>query len=158
MLFLVPLISLSQIFRTFNKMNPEYISPHFTLQELCKSSVADSKGIKNIPSESELSNLRLLCQLLEFIRCAVGRPLVISSGFRCPELNKLVGGVVNSQHTKGLAADIVCYNSSDMSRLVNAAKCHRLADQIISEYSGRKCWLHVSVSNHPRHQIFNIVK
>lgn len=82
------------------------LSQHFTLLELCRSSTASEKGIENTPALEDVDRLRSLCRLLlEPARSLLGVPLDISSGFRCPELNRAVGGSPSSVHPLGLAAD-----------------------------------------------------
>lgn len=83
------------------------ITEHFKLSEFTRSDTAEKKGIKNEPNQEHIANLTLLCQrLLEPLRVKYGEPFIISSGYRCQELNKEVGGVMTSQHTKGQAADV----------------------------------------------------
>lgn len=83
------------------------LSNNFTLQEMCASSTATTRGIDNIPNPDQVENLRKLCvRLLQPLRESVNEPFIINSGFRNQELNKAVGGVPTSQHTKGQAADV----------------------------------------------------
>lgn len=83
------------------------LTENFTLEEFLKSSEAERKGIKNVPGEAEIANLKRLCEkVLQPIRDRFKLVIRINSGYRCQELNKLVGGVPTSQHTKGQAADI----------------------------------------------------
>ena len=84
-----------------------YLSKHFTLDELTKSATATRKGIDNTPNEQALKNLQdLVVNVLEPLRVHYGRPIIITSGFRCEKLNKAVGGSPTSQHVLGQAADI----------------------------------------------------
>lgn len=72
---------------------------HFTLAELISSKTADELGIVNIPNFQQVSMLALFVDsCLEPIREAASRPVYITSGYRCPALNKAVGGVANSYH------------------------------------------------------------
>lgn len=97
------------------------LSEHFKLSEFVRSDTANRKGIDNMslirmaPGGDELSpqgkelveNMRWLCQkVLEPLRQHFGKPISINSGYRCPELNRAVGGARNSYHMKGRAADI----------------------------------------------------
>ena len=83
------------------------LSKHFTLDELIKSATAQRKGIDNFPTAEHLENLRdLVEQILEPLRVHYGRPIIITSGYRCEKLNKAVGGSKTSQHCLGMAADI----------------------------------------------------
>lgn len=87
------------------------LTEHFTLEEFETSRLAKRLNIKNrVPDFTTAHNLYSLCFLLEKIRKYIGKPIVITSGYRCPELNKAVGGVSNSQHMLGEACDfIICY-------------------------------------------------
>ena len=85
-----------------------FLSPHFTLQELCASQTAMKHGIVNVPSEQEVANLRRLCEgTLEPLREAIELPIIVTSGFRTKELNDLVAhSSSTSQHVRGEAADL----------------------------------------------------
>ena len=83
------------------------LSKHFTLEEFIYSPTAVYKKIDNTPSDEQIANMQALClNVLEPIREKIGKPVKISSGFRCPALNKLIGGSTTSQHMEGKAADI----------------------------------------------------
>lgn len=84
-----------------------WITPNFSYQEMTKSLTAKRKGIDNTPSVASYINLTKLCKfILQPIRDKWGAPIIVSSGYRCPQVNKLVGGVSNSDHIYGCAADI----------------------------------------------------
>lgn len=75
------------------------LSQHFTLAELCRSRRATREGIRNEPTEAQVANLRSLAvHVLQPIRDFLGRPLCLSSGFRCLDLNTKEGGAPDSQH------------------------------------------------------------
>lgn len=83
---------------------------HFNLSEFFRSSTAAKNGIKNEPSANEratiVRNINLLVDnVLDPVRGMVNTPIIITSGYRCPQVNRLVGGVDNSQHMSGCAAD-----------------------------------------------------
>ena len=84
-----------------------FLSPHFTLQELCESQTARMHGIANIPTEEAVANLRRLCEnALEPLREGLGLPLIITSGFRSKRLNAMLAHASErSQHMEGRAAD-----------------------------------------------------
>src|SRR5690242_11290128 len=85
------------------------LSEHFSLEELIASEVAARQGIDNAPSPPIMANLRVLAAGLERVRAALGgKPIHVSSGYRCLALNRAVGGAVRSAHIDGLAADILC--------------------------------------------------
>ena len=89
-----------------NDNNQQRLSEHFTLSEMTRSATALDRGIKNVPSPTQVENLRELCQnVLEPLRKRFG-VIRVTSGFRCPELNRAVSGARDSQHTQGEAADI----------------------------------------------------
>ena len=120
------------------------MSPHFTLAQLTHSDTALEHSIANTPSSAHLGNLRRLAKALEQIQRLLQYPLAINSAYRCPELNRLVGGVPASRHALGLAADFSCpaFGSPlDIARAVAASPIH--FDQIIHEY-GR--WVHFGLA------------
>ncbi len=91
---------------------------YFTIQELTASATALREGIDNRPPKCAYHLLHVLVdQLLDPIREAWGEPIVVSSGYRCKQLNELVGGVKNSHHILGCAADIIAGNRADHRRL-----------------------------------------
>ena len=83
------------------------LTKHFTLEEFTRSSTAKARGIDNTVPEKLIPALRNLCvTVLEPLREQAKEPVEISSGYRCPELNRVVGGKNTSQHMKGEACDI----------------------------------------------------
>lgn len=124
------------------------ITMHFTLEELYASQKAKELGINNKPSTQQMINLVYLCAyVLEPLRVAMNEPIKIGSGFRCEKLNKAVGGVYNSQHLKGQAADL-CIDGDIKKgrRWFNYIKDHLPFDQLIWEKNPKtgSCWVHVS--------------
>jgi hypothetical protein len=82
------------------------LSDNFRLSEFTASRTANRLGIDNAPGEREVDNLKRLCRLfLQPVREFYGEPVVITSGYRCPKLNEAVGGVPDSLHQTGEAAD-----------------------------------------------------
>ena len=91
---------------------------YFSVSELTASATALREGIDNRPPKCAYHLLHVLVdQLLDPIREAWGEPIVVSSGYRCKELNTLVGGVKNSHHLLGCAADIIAGNKADHRKL-----------------------------------------
>ena len=86
----------------------KHLSPHFTFEELTGTSKIPYKLLNTLLAKQYLNNLLLLANyLLEPVRAISGVPIIITSGYRCPALNKEVGGSANSQHLNGTAADFV---------------------------------------------------
>lgn len=88
-------------------MKNEKLSENFYLEEFTRSEMAEKLCIINEPGEKEIEALRVLVnRTIQPLRDKLGIPIHINSGYRCPELNKAVGGVPTSQHQKGEAADL----------------------------------------------------
>ena len=142
------------------------ITMHFTLDELYASETAKARGIQNKPGTAEIINLvYLAAYVLEPLREAMGEPIKIGSGYRCQQLNRAVGGVANSQHIKGQAADL-CIDG-DMKkgkRWFEWIKTHLDFDQLIWEHNAKGTyWVHVSYVHPPfgrnrRQVIDNLLK
>ena len=83
---------------------------YFTIKELVYSATAEKLKINNKPTKEIETNLKELIDFLNPLREAWGSPIIVSSGYRCPELNKAIGGVVNSAHQYGFAVDLIPAN------------------------------------------------
>ena len=131
---------------------------HFTLRELTKSDVATRKRIKNVPNKQEEQNLvALVDNILDPLREVYGNPIIITSGFRCEELNRLVGGSKTSHHRTGQAADIrtIVDTPEENKKLYDLIiKLNLPFDQLINEYNFD--WVHVSYTPRNRKQILKI--
>ena len=124
---------------------------YFSFDELCESGTAKTHNIDNTPSEEIKMNLRnLVDNCLDVIREKYGKPITISSGYRCPALNKKVGGKETSQHTRGQAADLKGKNRSENEILFNVIKELGCYDQLINEYNFS--WVHVSFVNNKKNR------
>ena len=154
------------------------LSPHFTLGELTKTSYITADG--NIPSHVAIENLKRLCGWLEILRERYNRkygedlllgtgpnkrsnplpgsvpnrrpdiPVVISSGFRSEEVNRMCGGAKGSNHLTGCAVDIRCYGPEQMIRyacllLDTADENGWVFDELIQEKRGTTYWIHFAV-------------
>ena len=119
---------------------------HFTIAELSASATAQCRGIDNTPTTEAVENLTLLVEnVLDPLREAFSSRILINSGYRCPALNKAVGGTTKSQHISGEAADITAGSKSANRRLFNLLRSLRLpVDQVIDEHDFS--WIHVSHS------------
>lgn len=116
---------------------------HFTIDELCRSETAQRKGINNTPTDNVRKNLTALVDnVLDPLRDWYGKPIRVNSGYRCPALNKAVGGVANSQHLTGQAADIDTDGTAENRKLMKHIEENLDFDQLIWENGG--AWVHVS--------------
>lgn len=117
---------------------------YFTLKELTKSSTAERLKIDNTPSAAVVKNLTALVdKVLDPLRELYGKPIYISSGYRCPRLNKAVGGVANSQHLTGQAVDINQGSFEENRRVFTYIEEYCDFDQLLWENGGQ--WVHVSL-------------
>lgn len=125
------------------------LTKNFTLEELTASSVARSKNLDNTPCPLCRANLeRLAREILQPVRDRYGKAVVISSGYRSEALNKAVGGVANSQHLTGEAADINLGAANPalfrlMKQMVEEGAI--TVGQLLDENGGQ--WIHVSLPN-----------
>lgn len=126
------------------------LSPHFTLAELTVSQSAARLGIDNNPPPAVIKALERTALGLEGVRMLLGAPVLVSSGYRSPALNKAVGGSVKSQHMTGQAVDFICPGFGSPAQIVRAIiKSGMQYDQVIVEFDR---WVHLSFSDKPRKQ------
>ena len=115
---------------------------NFTISELCKSDTVTKYGINNVPDLKALDNLlNLIFYILQPIRDKFGA-IKITSGYRNNQLNKLVGGVANSNHLYGCAADIIPLKASFKQIYDFVVKLDY--DECYIEQSNGKKWLHIA--------------
>lgn len=126
---------------------------YFSIEELTASSEARTHRIDNTPPPAVKVNLaNLINRLLDPIRELWGAPIIVNSGFRSHTLNKMVGGVSNSQHLTGEAADITAGSPTKNKELFEMIVSSSLKfDQLIDEDNYR--WLHVSFGQTNRNEI-----
>jgi len=133
------------------------ISEHISYNEATRSSTAIRNGIDNTPPESVLSNMRLVANVcFEPLRNWYRNPITINSFYRCPDLNKRVGGSKTSQHMTGEAIDIDVHDDDENRKLFDWCKDNLEFDQLIWEYGGK--WVHISyrADGNNRNQVLNI--
>lgn len=126
------------------------LTDHFTLDELTASQTASRRGIDNRPTIQIMGNLTRVAEALERVRALVGKPITVSSGYRCPAVNTLVGSDAKSAHIVGLAADFTCIGMApgDLARLIRDSDIE--FDQLI--YEGT--WVHLGLSTGaPRREV-----
>jgi zinc D-Ala-D-Ala carboxypeptidase len=132
---------------TFAQEKPTMdIARHFTLEELTHSNTATAEGINNDPGAAQIEALRALCAaVLDPLRDVLDKPISINCAYRGPVLNKRVGGVANSQHLTGQAADIQSPATSVVELFKLIIRQGFPYDQIIYEArSATSKWVHVS--------------
>ena len=149
----------------FYILDKDIIMKYFSISEMTRSDTARRLGIDNTPSDKIKNNLTLFIEkVLDPIREDWGSPIIVSSGYRCPELNKAVGGVKTSGHLYGFCADLQV--KGDLRKFSNFViewmKEHQMKfDQIIWEKSGNVTWLHfcwIGKDGKQRMKNFDIVK
>lgn len=136
------------------------LSPHFTLDELVASQTAARQGINNTPPREVVRNLRRLAATLEKVRSLLGgAPVLVSSGYRCAELNAAVGGSNTSAHMAGLAADFAVPAYGSVLEVARKIAVSNISyDQLIHEFGA---WVHIGIApgrKTPRQQKLSIFK
>ena len=112
------------------------LSKHFSLEEFCKT----SSPLANVPTRDSVINLCYgVNNILEPLRDYLGKPIIINSGYRSPSVNKAVGGVSNSQHLIGCAADIHL-DKSDIDKAFRYLQTNSFCDQVL----GGSSFIHIS--------------
>lgn len=128
------------------------LSKHFSIQEFTVSEIAARNGICNFIPQGLYPVAQYTAQKLDTIRDMLGTPVVVTSGYRCPQLNDLIGGEINSQHVKCEAADIIAPKFGSPLALAQFLE-RRVGilgiDQLILEFDR---WVHVSFVPSPRKQ------
>ena len=125
------------------------LTEHFSLEELTRSAKAQELARGNVPSGGVLGNLLQTAIGLEGVRAVLGVPLQITSGYRCPAVNAAVGGVADSAHLSGWAADFVAPQFGTPFEIVKKLTESELAfDKLIQEGG----WVHVSFDPRKRQQ------
>jgi hypothetical protein len=119
------------------------LSKHVTMEKFCYSPTAIKKGINNSMGLIAIDKAIQLCEnVFEPIRNHVGKPIKISSGFRCQQLNRLIGGASGSQHTKGEAFDLELTDRKLFDWILRNVEF----DQLIYEFGNdaHANWFHIS--------------
>lgn len=136
----------------------ENVTAHFTWREMLTSATAIRLGLNNTPESDEIyDNIRRVCEVLEPIREYFIKYIRVVSCFRSQEVNQAVGGSKSSAHLKGLAVDFTMNGISNLKICRSIPDCFQNYDQIIYEF-GESGWVHLGLSDNPRHQILSAVK
>ncbi len=135
-------------------------SPHFSIDELTFSETATRHGIDNTPDDNQLDNLFITAMEMENVRELLGNNIIhVSSGYRCLELNTLLGSRETSSHVRGLACDFTSRGYGTPNDIVSAIVDSNIPyDQVILEYDR---WVHISFCEDeetPRRQALAINK
>ena len=125
------------------------MTPHFSYEELTASQTAVRFGIPNVPTKEVRQNMQVLAEGLEKVRALLGKPMMVTSGFRSKELNRKVGGAHTSAHMTGFAADFTCWSYGSPLKIVQAIRDAGIqVDQCIEEGT----WVHISFAPAMRNQ------
>jgi hypothetical protein len=120
------------------------LTSNFTLDELLVSQTAARLGLDNTPPPEVVDELARLCQLvLQPLRDAAQRPVVISSGYRANKVNKAVGGARLSAHLYGRAADLIIPGETPRATCERIVALNLPYDQVILEFDA---WVHVAIA------------
>ena len=148
-----------------NKLEGVRLTPHFTLEEMTRTNVKlgylDQQR-QTQPDAQVIDNLTRVCQWLEKVREV---PIIINSGYRCKELNRLVGGCPTSNHLTGCAADIRVNSKEQLLRyavrlLDISDETGQDFDEILLERNSREYWLHFAVrptGNRRKIHLLNVI-
>lgn len=136
-------------------------SDFFKLEEFTRSTTAKRLKIDNTPNDEVIRNIQYGVQMiLDPLRRILQTPIIITSGYRCATLNKAVGGVSNSWHTKGNAADLRIKDGEEAEVIFQALKTLPSVDTVLFEHSATSIWMHVQwdMTKTPRHHFnFNYI-
>jgi zinc D-Ala-D-Ala carboxypeptidase len=128
------------------------LTEHFTLEEMISSPTASRMGFneQQLPETDTVENLMNLCEnILEPLRIAIGKPIMVSSGYRCKRLNKFIAGAKKSMHMLGQAADINEFTLGNKALFDKILELKLPFDCLINEFNYD--WIHVSYNkNHNR--------
>lgn len=130
------------------------LSPNFTLEELTHSETAVRRGIKNEANPVIKNNLTIVAANMEAVRELLdSKPIIISSGYRNMEVNRLIGGSTKSAHMNGWAVDFICPRFGTPKQIVDKLKDSDIKfDQVIEE-GGINGWVHISFAPARRKQV-----
>lgn len=129
------------------------LTAHFTLSEFTASETAARYNIDNDPPPQILENLERLAAFMEKVRALLGKPIIITSAYRCSKLNKLIGSKPTSAHINGMACDFKVHGMAPRQVCETIAKSDLEFDQCIQEYGQ---WTHIGLAANNRRQLLTI--
>lgn len=122
------------------------LTPHFTIEELAGTSVEKYKKLNLLKAQEQMGKMYMLAGFAERVREIVGKPLIITSGYRCPELNKAIGGAITSQHIFCEAIDFVVKGLRPEDVFNRIVTSDLKYNQIIIERNTKGSqWVHISI-------------
>jgi hypothetical protein len=131
------------------------LSPHFHLDEFTDSQTAQRRGLDNTPPPEVVERLKVTAEGLERVRALLGKPILISSGYRSPAVNRAVGGASKSAHVLGYAADFISPGYGKPLAICRAIVGSDIDfDQIIEEGT----WVHISFDPRMRREVLTKTK
>ena len=132
------------------------LTENFSLEEFLVSQTAARHGIEMTPPQSVIDNLKHLCvTVLQPLRNEVNESIRISSGYRPPELNDIIGGSKTSAHRFGRAADFTVKGLTPFETVELIIDMELVYDQVIHEFGQ---WVHVGIAALPRHEVLTAVR
>ena len=118
------------------------LSKYFSLRELTFSKIAEDHNINNTPTPAILETLKYTASQLDKVRELLGKPVNISSGYRCLQVNRRLGSKDSSQHLKGEAVDFKCELFGSPKKVFDKIRESNIQfDQLILEFNS---WVHIS--------------
>jgi hypothetical protein len=116
------------------------LTPHFSLEEM---TFTNHREFDNTPNVVQVNNLQRLAEFLEEVRSLLGKPIIVDSGFRSPDVNQAVGSTSVSQHLRGCAADFRVPGMTSAQVVKAIHESDLPFDQLILELT----WTHISIPN-----------
>ena len=130
------------------------LSEHFTLEEAIRSDTATRKGLDNSPSAEVLANMMEAAEQLEVVRRLLDAPIQVTSWYRSPKLNTLIGGSATGAHPEGWAIDFRAPGFGTPLEVCRAVRDSGIKfDQLIYEGAGSGAWVHISFAPRMRQQV-----